>query len=711
MIWHSNSVTDVLRELWVESAVGLSTQEVADRLDEYGENRPQKVSHPNLLNTFVACLRRPLTLLLLVVSAVVLILDLYRQALQGEPTQWYWPLFVTLVTLITTLLNALRQQRVEALSDWMDGLSAPDVCVRRDGREESISSLSLVPGDIVLLSIGDIVPADCRLITAEGLRCDESDLTDATYPVEKYAEAIFDDITPLAQRTNMVYAGTAITAGCATAVVVATGNRSERGHRPQPLENPTAQKKARALTTLWCTVAAIAVGVIFLIVGCTISDNLSAVWLTAAALITATAPTTLPTLYNLLNIGSAQRLLRRHMRILRPATTDTLRQVTTIAIQQNLLHQAGEASLCRAFTGKHTVDLTEEHPKAAGLLPLLRMVALNTTERTPNGSAILSRLQSLSVNRNELLADMPCVGELDSTNGHMTTIHLADEQTLILTSGEWQSVLPLCSEHTDKWATAATEMESDGLQVMAVAYRLSDSAPAVYTAEEIEHDLTCVGLLGLDVPMCDDNFTIPDTRTILFSNQNATAAIASAKSAGVTDTAQALTADVLRTMDDDTLAQAVGEYNVYCGLNTAEQCRIITALQAQGHVVAATACHSEEAVLLSTADVGLACGDDAVNVVKAAADLILNEGSFAALRTAVTEGRRLWWKKIALFIYAILCSAVMLFIGLGGLFGIFPFAYCALLITCVHLLCVAAPTPLWVVTGVAALVEKLRKKS
>ncbi len=710
MIWHSNSVVDVLRELQVDPAVGLSTQEAAARLEEYGENRPQKTSRPSLFSSFVIGLRHPLTLLLLIVSVIVFILDLYRQALQGEPTQWYWPLFVILVTLITTLLETLRQRRGEVLSEWMGGLSSPDACIRRDGGEGSVSSLTLVPGDIVILSSGDIVPADCRLITTEGLHCDESHLTQATYSVEKHAEAVFDDITPLPQRTNMVYAGTTITAGRATAIVVATGNHSEWGHHPQSQENPTTQKKVSTIT-VWWTVAAVIIGVIAFIIGNIRGDHASFVWLTAAALIATTAPTGLSPLFNLLTTGSAQRLLRRHVRILHPTALDTIGQVTTIAIQQDLLHQSGEATLCRAFTGKHTADLTEAHPKVAGLLPLLRMTALNTTERTPNGTAILSRLQNLSIDRQDLLVDMPCVGELAPINGHITTIHLADEQTLILSSGEWRSLLALCGEQTEKWTAAATAMESDGLQVVAVAYRLSDHAPSVYTAEEIERDFTCVGLLGLAIPVCDNDFTVSKARTILFSNRSAAVAVAGAKNAGLTDTAEALTADDIRTMDDDTLAQAVNLHSVYCGLDVSEQCRVIAALQAQSHAVAVTACHGKDAAILHCADVGMACGAPAANVVKAAADIVLNEGDFAAIRTAVHEGQRLWRKKVALFIYSLLCSAAMLFISFGGLFGIFPLAYCALLITCVKLLCLAAPTPLWIVSGVVALVQKLRKKS
>ena len=708
MIWHSNSANDVLRELQVDPTVGLGAQEVAARLEEYGENRPQKSSQTNLFHAFIAYLRRPLTLLLLIVAAIVFVLDLYRQALLGEPTQWHWPLLVILATLVSTLLSALRQHNIDSLTHWMDGLSSPDACVRRDGREENVSSLTLVPGDIVLLSADDVVPADCRLIVAAGLRCDESNLTHATYPVEKDAEAVFDDITPLPQRTNMIYAGTTITAGSATAVVVATGSRSEWSRRLPPQENTATQKKVGRITVYW-TVAAVTLAVIALIVGIARHDDLSSVWLTAAALAALTAPSSLSTLYSLLTAGSVQRLSRRHVRVMRPIAVDAMGRVTTIAIRQDLLHQSGEAALCRAFTGKQMVDLTESRPKAPGLLPLLRMAALNTSEHTPNSDAILSRLQGLSIDRKELLVDMPCVAALSPANGRNTTIHLADEQTLILSSGEWQSLLPLCSENTEKWANAATKMETEGLQVVAVAYRLSDSAPAVYTADEIERDLTCVGLLGLDIPLCDDDFSVPNARILLFSDQNTTAAIAEARSAGLADTSDVLTAEDERTMDDDALAEAVRHCNVYCGLDSAEQSRVIAALQAQGHIVAATAYQSKDAAILTTADVGMACGTNAANNVKTAADMILYDGNFAAIRAAITEGRFLRWKKIALFIYVLLCSVAMVLVGFGGLFDAFPLPNCALVITCVNLLCLAAPMPLWIASAAAALAQKFHK--
>lgn len=232
MIWHSNSATDVLQELQVDATVGLTQQEVDARLKEYGKNSLQEQQTVSFRETFSKQMRTPLTMLLWVMAGIALIIDLYNHFLKDNPTDWKRSLIVAAIALVVTLLNTLRRRRATSAMAALRSLSIPDTRVRRDGTEQLCSTLTLVPGDIVLLGVGDLVPADCRIIEANRLRCDECELTEATMPTEKYADPIFDDITPLAQRTNMLFAGTAITGGTATAVVVATGMRSEMGRRP-----------------------------------------------------------------------------------------------------------------------------------------------------------------------------------------------------------------------------------------------------------------------------------------------------------------------------------------------------------------------------------------------------------------------------------------------------------------------------------------------
>lgn len=716
MIWHSNTVADVLADLHVDPAVGLSTPEVAQRLDEYGENRPQEQKALTLVRAFAARLRSPLTALLLAVSAIVLILDLYKQVLKSVDTNWYLPIVVAALTVVIALLGALRQCRAASWTDWVHTLSSADTHVRRDGSEQECSILVLVPGDVVLLSAGDIVPADCRLIEADGLLCDECTLTGATMPTEKYAETVFDDITPLAQRTNMLYAGTTITAGTATAVVVATGMRSEMGHstgyQPQTHHDLPAQKKARQLNVWWGVTAAV-ISIVALIIGLMRLPDRSAVLLTVTAMAMAAVPIGLAALYTRLIAGGVMHLLRHHVRILRPEAMETLSQVTVVGIEQNMLWRDDGVSLCRAFVGHHDVNLTTDTPKAPGLGQLLRLTALNITDTDPTDKAILTRLRKLGIDKNELVVDMPRIGELPSDSTHKTTVHLANEQTLVLVSGRWRSLLPLCIKgNIDELTAAATAMEHDGLQVMAVTYRLMDTAPSVYTAEVLERELTCAGLLGLHIPLRTDapHITVSDVRTILFSEESTAVAVATAQSAGLTDTPYVAVGEVIRTLSDADLAAAVKHYNVYCGLDTAQKQRVLTALQQQGEVVAVTSCRDDETALLTAADVGCARGADATNVIKAAADLILLDESCTTLLSAIQECRRLRLRKTGMLVYLLLCSAGLLFMGFGSLFGLLPLPHCALLLMSLHLLLLALPTPFWVTVGISNVVYTLHKK-
>lgn len=716
MIWHSNTVADVLTDLRVDPAVGLTEQEVATRLQEYGKNSLQEQKKFSLRHTFAKQLRSPLTILLLAVSGLVLVLNLYTQWLREISTAWPIPLIVAAMAVVTALLTAWRQCRATDTAASLHALAAPDTRVRRNGTEQVCSTHTLVPGDIVLLRVGDIVPADCRLIEADYLRCDENALIGTTMPTEKYAQAVFDDITPLAERTNMVYAGTAVTAGTATAVVVATGVRSELGHghrrQPSPHSLLPLQAKTNRLN-VWWNVSTAGVSILALIIALLCRSDRSAVLLTVAAMMMAAVPTGIAALYTHLTDNGIGRLLRHGIRVHHPEAADTLGRVTVVGIDRELLHRDGEVELCRAFVGHRAVDLTADIPKAPGLGQLMRLAALNAEDTVPADAAVLSCLRQMGIDRNELLLDMPRIGELPPNNERKTSVHLAGEQTLTLVSGEWRSLLPLCTKgNVEELTLAATAMERDGLQVTAVTYRLTDTAPSVYTADVLEQDLTCVGLLGLRFPLCSDGPSLPtDVRALLFSDESAAVAVSTAQSAGLTTTPYVATGEAIVHLTDEDLATAVRRYNVYCGLDTVQKQRILTILQQQGEVVAVTAGRSDEAALLTAADVGFARGTVATDVAKAAADLTLSEDDHTAIFAAIGEGRRLQWEKKALFLYLLACSGVLLLIGCISLLGLLSLSFSVLLLMGLHLLLLALPTPLWVTFGISNAVQKFRKKA
>lgn len=691
MIWHSHTAADVLQELQVDPAMGLSEQEANERLKEYGKNSLDEQRPLPFRQALVQQLKSPLTILLIAVAVIVLILDVFKQVLKEVPTDWEQALFVAALAIVSTLVGATLRYRATSAVSLLRNLSAPDTRVRRDGRDTVCPTHTLVPGDVVLLKVGDMVPADCRLIETNALRCDEGTLTDATAPAEKDANTLYENITPLAQRTNMVYAGTVITAGTATAVVVATGIRSEMGRtRPVSQKTPTQNKKVRLLS-LWWNGIAVLLGILALIVGLVQHADRSAVLLTAAALIPALVPQNMDSLLTLLSVRTVKRMARHRVRLHRPGAAETLGRVTVFCTEQETLVKGGDIQLHRAFAGHQQVDLSGADPATPGLGHLLRLAALNAYDNTPADRAVLECAGRLGIHRADLLVDMPCIGELTDSNAHKTGVHLAGEQTLILVTGDWRTLLPLCTKgNIEELTAAATKMEESGLMVKAVTYRLTDVAPSVYTVEELEHDLTCVGLLGFQVSLQQDVSDavtlLPKLRTIVFSNEPTASAAAATMQAGVTYAPCVATADTVETLTEEEWPTAVEKYNVYCGLTPAQKQRIVSALQAQGHVVAVTGCRSEDAALLTAADVSFARGSAAADVTKSAADVILPDDNYVSAIATIWEGKQLKTQRRCAIAYLIGCAVVMAGIGLSSLFGWTHLHRQAVLLMGLHLL-------------------------
>ena len=704
MIWHSNTVADVLQELQVDPSAGLSEQEAAARLKEYGKNSLQEHRPLPFRQALARQLRAPLTILLLVVAGIVLILDLFKQVLKEIPTDWEQALFVAVLALVSTLVGAALRCYTASTVSTLRNLSASDTRVRRDGTDTTCSVHTLVPGDIILLNAGDIVPADCRLVEANALCCDEHGLTDETAPTKKDATALYEDITPLAQRKNMLYAGTVIIAGTATAVVVATGVRSEMGRTQRSSDNrPNRSKKERVLTLCW-NVIAVALGALAVIVGLVQHADRSAVLLTAASLTLALVPQNIDSLLTQLSVRTVKQMSRRRVRLRRPEAAETLGHVTVFCTEQETLVKGGDIQLHRAFVGHQQVDLTDADPQGPGLGQLLRLATLNAADTTPAERAVMECAGRLGIHRADLLVDMPLIGELTGPNAHKTGVHLAGEQTLILVTGDWRTLLPLCTKgNVEELTAAATAMEESGLMVTAVTYRLTDVAPSVYTVEELERDLTCVGLLGFQVSLQQDVSDavtlLPKLRTILFSNEPEASAAAAAMQAGVTYAPCVATVETVEALTEEEWSVAVEKYNVYCGLTPVQKQRVVSVLQAQGHVVAVTGCRSEDAPLLTAADVSFARGSAATDVTKSAADVILLDDNYVSAIATIWEGKQLKIQHLCIIAYLILCAVIMAGIGLSGLFGWTLLHRQAILLMGLHLLLMDILPPALVFIG------------
>ena len=667
MIWHSNTTQAVLQELQVDPATGLSPETAAIRLNEYGENRLEDKKPLTIFQRFLHQLKDTMVIILLVAAAISLAVCLYDQFFHKKPGDWVEPIVIVAIVLLNAILGVIQESRAEAALAALKNLSASNARVRRNGKLITISTHKLVPGDIVELEAGDLVPADCRILEAYSLRSNESALTGESLPVEKMAQVTFENITPLAERTNMLYASCEITNGKAVAVVVATGMRSEMGHIASMLEEENEittplQEKMDQLGKL-LGVLALGICLVIFLIGLIAGLSLMDMFMTAVSLAVAAIPEGMPAIVTIVLSLGVQRMVKKNAIIRRLPAVETLGSASVICTDKTGTLTQNRMTLRRAFVNNQMVDLDEINP-VPGLEQLIRLASLCTDADIavengkevligdPTETAILAHLRRMGYDKSDLLLDMPRIDELpfDSERKRMSSIHVVDNQTIVIVKGAPEMVLPLCTKgNVEKAAEANALMAGDALRVLAVAYKLMDVDSAVYDVDTLECDLTLAGLVGMiDPPRPEVKAAIADCdtagiRTVMITGDNVITAAAIARELGILHEGErGITGQELEKMSDEELEQKITDLRVYARVTPADKIRIVKAWQKRGDIVAMTGDGVNDAPALKAADIGCAMGITGTDVAKGASDMTLTDDNFATIVDAAREGRGIY---------------------------------------------------------------------
>ena len=667
MIWHSHTTEDVIRELGTDREAGLSAAEAASRLREYGENRLEEKKPATVLERFAAQMKDTMVIILLLAATVSLLLCCYEHFIKGNPADWIEPIVIVAIVVINALLGVIQESRAEAALQALRNLSAPDARVRRDGRLTTVPAFTLVPGDVIEVEAGDLVPADCRLLEAYSLRSNESSLTGESLPTEKQADTVYDDITPLADRTNMLYAGCAVTGGRAAAVVVATGMQSEMGHIASMLEGEhegeTPLQKKMAQLGRYLGFLAIGICVIIFVIGLIFRLGWLDMFMTAVSLAVAAIPEGLPAIVTIVLAIGVRRMVEKHAIIRRLPAVETLGSASVICSDKTGTLTQNRMTLRQAFVNTHTVELNGTMPEGA-LEQLLRLAALCTDATLtvegeqvtaigdPTETAILSYMHDAGIGKNDLLLDMPLLGEVpfDSERKRMTTVHKAGDRAIVIVKGAPEILLGYCVKGHVEEALAANEaMGKDALRVLAIAYKILDAMPTEYVAEDLENGLTLAGLIGMiDPPRPQVRTAIKECntagiRTVMITGDYVVTASAIATELGILHEGEAaIDGQTLAALSDGELDENITRYRVYARVTPADKIRIVKAWQKRGDIVAMTGDGINDAPALKAADIGCAMGITGTDVAKGAADMTLTDDDFSTIVAAVREGRGIY---------------------------------------------------------------------
>ena len=662
MNYHHLPLQEVLQALGSDPERGLSRAQAAQKLDQLGPNRLCQQKKRSMLRRFFDQFRDVMILILLCAAGVSFVIA----CAERNPKEFFEPALILLIVVLNALLGVIQESRAEKALDALKDLSAPHARVIREGEEQVIDAADLVPGDLIRLEAGDFVPADARLLRSAGLKSEESALTGESVPAEKDAQAAVEESAPLGDRTNMVFSGCSVTYGTALAVVTATGMDTQMGHIAHLLDSEQdsqtpLQLKLAQLGKYLGFLALAACAVIFAV---GLANGIPAldIFMTAVSLAVSAIPEGLPAIVTIVLSIGVQRMVKKNAIIRRLPAVETLGSASVICSDKTGTLTQNRMTLVRAWVQGEGEDISTQnsHP----VRRLLQHAALCCDGTVafhgdqvqhigdPTETAIVLAAHQNEMPKQALERTYPRVAELpfDSDRKLMTTVHTMDGRFTVIVKGAFDVMARRCTAGDVEGGRQANEqMSANALRVLAVGYKVIDELPRPLTSEQLENDLTFLGLVGMiDPPRPEAKDAVAVCRRagikpVMITGDHVTTASAIARELGILQAGdRAVTGAELDGMDDGQLAREVDRISVYARVSPENKIRIVKAWQAKGQVVSMTGDGVNDAPALKAADIGCAMGITGTDVAKGAADMTLTDDNFATIVDAVREGRGIY---------------------------------------------------------------------
>ncbi|MGE0113535.1 MAG: calcium-translocating P-type ATPase, PMCA-type [Steroidobacteraceae bacterium] len=661
--WHCLTGAETLAALndARTDAIGLTDEQVAQRRLKHGANVLTEAP-PNPWWRLLFKQFADFMILLLLLAAIV-------SGIIGDIID---TLVISLLVLLNAAMGTFQEYRAERAMRALKAMSAPNALVMRNGQQQEIAAADLVPGDIVLLDAGRIVPADLRLLQSIALRINEAALTGESLPVEKNDAASLHMDAPLAERSNMAYKGTFVSYGRGRGVVIATGMQTEFGRIAGLLQQTqvmaTPLQRRLAVFGRRLAIIVLAICIVVFVQGWLRGEPLLPMFMTALSLAVAALPEALPAVVTIALALGARKMVAQHALIRRLPAVETLGSVTYICsdktgtLTENRMRV--EAYYCAG-------ERTAAPGQGNSWQSLLRAIGVSHDAQTnhageligdPTEVALLAAALDAGFDQARLSAELPRADEIpfDSTRKRMTTLHEDGERGfLAITKGAPETLITLCNSMLLDDAAVAIDHESvrnmadlmaaDGMRVLAVATRRWQQHPQRMSADQSERDLTLVGLVGLlDPPraealdavrMCRQAGIVP----VMITGDHPRTAQAIARRLELIDgDGEVMTGQELAESPPAELQRRIHDIRVFARVSPEQKLKLVTLLQERGECVAMTGDGVNDAPALRKADIGVAMGITGTDVAKEASAMVLMDDNFATVVRAVREGRRIY---------------------------------------------------------------------
>ncbi len=666
--WYSAPIASVVAALDSDATGGLSSEEAQRRRDRFGPNELEATGGARWYQVLGRQFVDVLIAILAVAATVSLVL--------GEVVD---AVTIVIILILNAVLGFVQEWRAERAIEALQGMLAHEATVVRDGRERVMPASYLVPGDLVVVSVGDRVPADCRMLHVVDLSVDESSLTGESESVLKVAEAVAPG-TVLAEQQSMVWMGTSVTNGRGSAVVTATGMQTEFGRIAELTQtvgrDPTPLHRQLAVLGRRLGIVAVVVSALVAAAGALLGEDIEEMFFTGVSLAVAVVPEGLPAVVTITLALGIRRMVERKALLRRLQAAETLGSATVVCTDKTGTLTQNEMTVRKVWVPSGVVEATgigydpsgtfaTTEATAAELAMALETGAWCNHARIeeehgwhcigePTEGALITAATKAGV---EVATNPAGEFSFNSRRKRMTVLERSNGIRIAHVKGAPNVLLPLCS--TLGWGDGATPLDDAGRDAVAAVYdgfagqgyrTLALARRAVppdcnSTAEAIETDLSLLGIAAIldpprtEVPEAVSSAHGAGIKVVVITGDAAATAQAIAQRVGLA-AATAVTGDQLNEMDDAELRAALGGGAVFARTTPEHKLRIVELLQHDGAVVAMTGDGVNDAPALKKADIGIAMGIQGTDVARGAADMILTDDNFASIIGAVAEGRR-----------------------------------------------------------------------
>jgi calcium-translocating P-type ATPase len=697
--WHALE-TDAVLEALDAGYDGLSDEEAARRREVHGPNELQRDEGPTAFEILLRQFTSPLIYILLVAAVVTFAIEEYVDT--GV---------IVAVLVLNAAVGFFQEHKADRSVRALMGLAAPRSRVIRAGVEREIDARELVPGDVVLLESGTRLPADLRLLATTALQIDGSLLTGESLPTTQRPDPVEVDAVT-GDRTSMAFMGTIVASGRGRGVVVATGVDTELGQIAEEIR--TSERPQSPLTRRmrrFAHVVAVAVGlaaVATFVLGLAVGEPAGEVFMTAVALAVAIVPEGLPVALTVALALGVRRMAQRNAIVRNLPAVETLGSTRTIGSDKTGTLTWNRMTVERLWVdGEHREvaavagpSLATVHGQAGVLdgaspLALTLLTGVLTNEAVldgrdgveppyhgdPTEGALLVAAARCGLDPAEARRSFPVVTEVPfepDLRYSLSIREVGDEHVLFL-KGAPESVLELCDRRAtsagdvpldrDETLAAAHALADEGLRILAMAYRPLGGPVTDPDAPPAPDGLILVGMQGmLDPPRPGVIDAIAGCeragiRVIMITGDHAATARAIAHDLGLIDDREApvLTGRAVAAMDDDGLARAVLEVDVFARVGPDHKHRIVTALQSHGEITAVTGDGVNDGPALYAADIGIAMGRSGTDVAREASDMVLADDDFVSIYAAVEQGRVVFdnVRKVTFFLLSTGAAAIV----------------------------------------------------